>query len=443
MRRKPSVICMRLVIAGVLSLVWMGAGCGEKTTSVGKNLLTNPSFEDIVDGVPVGWEVRNVKGLETDIPATWGIDEEHRYDGQRSFFFQADEETRRFYMLTQEVEVNNIRRIRVRGAIRTLEAIRNSGQYPLSSFFLTFYDKDRNRFQSMRFYDQRTTNRLGTSDGWTVVDRTFRVPDNTRYVAFHCVFGMEGKIWFDDVSLDVPTDLPWVTSKTENFTFHWLAGSEYPEGSKDFQQELFDYYCSRLGISRTERPTVSTYFYPDSVTLFETVGTRMLKRSYWDEREIHSIYPVDDHEIIHIITKPYGILPLALTEGTAFYLIVNYKGRPILSIAQDLLKGDGLPYLDDILDPGNMRRMNPDVVAATAASFVGYLLELGGPNKFLELHREANAVKRPADFRKAFERVYDVPMEEAEEEWRTTLGRLDFSKTVPPKPDSAEVDHQP
>lgn len=442
MRKRTSVIGIGLVIVGVLPLIWLGAGCGEKTTPVQTNLLSNPSFEEIVDGVPVGWEVRNVKGLETDIPATWGVDEEHRYDGQRSFFFQADEEARRFYTLTQEVEVKNAKRIRIRAAMKTLETIRNNGQYPLASFTLTFYGENRNRFQSMRFYDQRTTTRLGTSDGWILEDRTFRIPDNTVLVGLHCVLGMEGKIWFDDLNLDIPPELPWITSESENFTFHWLAGSEYPEGSKEFQQELFDYYCGRLGIPRAERPMVSTFLYPDSVTLSKTVGTRMLKRSYWDEREVHSIFPVDDHEIIHIVTKPYGILPFALTEGTAFYLMVNYHGRPVLEIAQELLKEGRLPSLDDILNQARMRRMDPSIVGPAAASFVGYLMELGGPPRFLELHREANAAKGPKEFREGFERVYGVSMDEAEEEWRTTLGRLDFSNMVPPKPDSTETDQQ-
>jgi hypothetical protein len=153
-----------------------------------------------------------------------------------------------------------------------------------------------------------------------------------------------------------------------------------------------------------------------------------VKKSYWDEREVHSIYPVDDHEIIHIITKPYGVLPFALTEGTAFYMIKDYKGQPVLKVAQNLLKEEKLPALVAMLETGTMRRINPDVVAPAAASFVGYLMEIGGPQKFLDLHREANAAISPIEFDEAFKRVYGISAKTAEGEWIKLLGRLDFSK---------------
>lgn len=435
---------MGFMFALALAWVWLGAGCGEKQTPIEENLLTNASFEDAVDGVPVDWEVRTFKGMDTDIPASWGMDDRRAYDGQKSFYFQADEETRRFYTLTQRVEVKNVRRLRLRGAIKTLEVRRGRGQRPQANFALTVFDKDGNREQSVRFYDRRTRVRLGTSDEWILEEMTFRIPENVAYVDFHCVLGMEGQIWFDGVSLEVPRDLPWLTSESENFTFHWLAGSEYPDGSREFQQQLFDRYCYRLGIAKKDRPIILSYFYPDTATIFEAIGVKTDKKSYWDEREVHSIHPVDDHEIIHIITKPYGALPFALTEGTAFYLMVNYKGRPVLRLAQDLLKEGKLPELSVLFNRGTVARMNPDVVAPTAASFVGYLMETGGPKKFLELHRVANLAESAPQFAQAFEEVYGVDIEKAETEWRELLGRLDFSGTVPEEqePDTTKVNNE-
>ena len=74
-----------------------------------------------------------------------------------------------------------------------------------------------------------------------------------------------------------------------------------------------------------------------------------------------------------------------------------------------------------------MRRINPDLVAPAAASFVGYLIEMGGAAKFLDLHREANAVISPVEFATAFELVYGVSIVKVEADWIKLLGRLDFS----------------
>jgi hypothetical protein len=427
----------RLVRAGagavlpalILSLVIAGCGEGRKTAR-GKNLLKNASFEEVENGVPVGWEVHPFRGLETDIPAEWGVDEQNAHEGKRSFYFQAVGEARRFFVLTQSVDVRGVDHLRVRGAIRTLDIRRGGAQYPQSNFALTFYDKDGNRFGSQRFYDFKTQAHTGTSLEWIVEDRVVRIPANTARVEFHCALGMEGKMWYDDVSLEVPPDVPWLTEESKNFTFHWLAAKPYPEGSKEYQQALFDSYCTRLGIPETERPRIGSYLYPDSATLYEMVGDKSGKKSFWDDKEVHSIYPVDNHEIVHIITKPYGVLPFALTEGSAFYLMEDYGGRPVLQVAQQAQIDGHLPDLAVMVEQGSMVRINPDFVAPAAASFVGYLLEMYGPDKFLELHRTANAASSPAEFDKGFTEAYGFSAKQADEEWKALLRKLDFSKAA-------------
>jgi len=150
------------------------------------------------------------------------------------------------------------------------------------------------------------------------------------------------------------------------------------------------------------------------------------------------VYPVDDHEIIHIITKPYGVLPFAITEGTAFYLIGDYKGRPVLQVAQQILADGNLPRLAALLEQGAMVRINPEFVAPAAASFVGYLIEMYGPDKFLDLHRKANAASSPMEFEKGFQEVYGFSAAQAETEWTTLLRKLDFSGAA--RADSAAAD---
>ena len=430
MKRPQSVRIAAVLLSCLLVASLVIAGCGEKKTVRGKNLLTNASFEDVVSGVPVGWEIRPFRGLGTEIPAEWGIDEQQAYDGKRSFYFAAQPEARRFFVLTQTIELKGVERLRVRGAVRTFDVKRGGGQYPQSNFALTFYDKDGNRFESMRFYDLKTQARTGSSREWIVEDRIFRIPENTARVDFHCVLGMEGKMWYDALSLDVPVDIPWLTRETKNFTFHWLSGNEYPDGSVEFQQELFDNYCTRLGIAEAERPKIDTYFYPDSATLYATIGEKTLKKSFWDEREVHSVYPVDDHEIVHILTKPYGVLPFALTEGTAFYMMGDYRGRPVLQVAQEILQDGNLPDLAAMLEQGVMVRINPELVAPAAASFIGYLIEMYGPKKFLELHTQANAASSPTEFDEGFQRVYGFSAKKADAEWKALLRKLKFSGTA-------------
>ncbi len=81
-----------------------------------------------------------------------------------------------------------------------------------------------------------------------------------------------------------------------------------------------------------------------------------------------------------------------------------------------------------MVEQGAMVRINPEFVAPAAASFIGYLLEMYGPDKFLELHRTANAAASPPEFDKGFTEVYGFTAKQADEEWKALLRKLDFSK---------------
>lgn len=404
------------------------AGCSEKAVPRDTNLLKNGSFEKVDAGLPESWEINNFRGLSNMKAATYGIDDTLAYDGTRSFHFEADGDTRRFFMLSQEVAVKGARRVRVKLARKTIGLAAAGRQYPQANVALTYYRKDHSRFMSARFADVRTTLTLGTSDGWVVDDRVFLLPEGTEYVAVHCVLGMSGEIWFDDISLSIPTDLPWREKTGNPFVHHWLPERKYPENSIEFQQQLFEHYAARLGISREAWRRIDYYLYPDSAMMYHVLGTKKPVKVDYVRREIHSIDPVDDHEIVHLLTDPYGRLPRILGEGTAHYLLDDVDGKPVQPQAQELLRAGKIGPLGDYLDPVRSRFAEASVALPACASFVGFLLEFGGPEKFLELHRQADLVGSASAFPVAFEKAYGGSFAEAEAVWRRKLANADFSK---------------
>jgi hypothetical protein len=145
-------------------------------------------------------------------------------------------------------------------------------------------------------------------------------------------------------------------------------------------------------------------------------------------RDIHSVNPVDNHEIVHLLTDPYGTLPKTLSEGTAFYLMNDLQGEPIQPLAQRLLREGKLPTVPVLLSPRSIDQIDHTLLLAAAASFVGYLVEVGGQQPFLELHRETNVYAPYDAFAKSFEHVYGKRLEDADAAWRRTLDRADFSQ---------------
>ena len=111
MKRWRSHLCAFTLPAVSVSAVLLLAGCGEKQTPVGKNLITNGSFEEVVDGVPVGWRLERFRGLDSDVSVEWGVDEDRAYDGRRSFYFAAGPYARRFFVLVQTIGLAVVARL--------------------------------------------------------------------------------------------------------------------------------------------------------------------------------------------------------------------------------------------------------------------------------------------------------------------------------------------
>ena len=135
---------MLRIFVPALILAVLGWGCGPEQTPIDTNLLVNGSFESFVDDVPENWRVLNFRGLQQMKPATYGQSDSLAYDGASSFYFRGESDTKRFFLLSQEVQVNNVRRVRLRGVIRWSGLKENADQYAQANFAMSFLDEGRN-----------------------------------------------------------------------------------------------------------------------------------------------------------------------------------------------------------------------------------------------------------------------------------------------------------
>jgi hypothetical protein len=408
-----------LAAISVAAIVLAG-GCAKKQARYETNLIRNGSFEDGGNGgVPTGWKLEPFRGAEGDSEVKYGIDDATAADGKRSFYFSADPGTRRFYMLTQETEVpEDATHIRLKGSMQLQDVELRMDQHSQCNFLLTFYDKDHNRFQEMRVADKRTRLRTG-SQLWSEEDWSFRLPKGTRYVDVGCILGMNGEVWFDNISLIVPKPIPWETATTKNYVFHWLPGHPMPQGSQESQQAIFDAVTKKLDV--TTDVTINYFFYPDTTTIRSMLGLKGYQYVSWDDYEFHSINPNDNHEVIHFITDPVGRPPRSIAEGTAFWILDDWKGQTIDEAVGKLVKANALPSLRQLIDYNAMALLNVDQSMPAAASFVGFLVDRFGAKKLMDLYTAANGMNAYEGFAVAFERVYGIPAADVESAWHERL----------------------
>ncbi|NIM20331.1 MAG: hypothetical protein GTO51_08890 [Candidatus Latescibacteria bacterium] len=416
-----------LILATSISLFAMSLifACGEKGNRYDTNLLENPSFEEVKGELPRGWELAPFRGLEGEKEVDYGIDRETAYDGENSFYFEGNQQTKKWFALAQELEVDGITHVRLRGALRLEEVGRTRGQYARCNFLLAFFDENHRRFQEMRFADKGTEARAGTTE-WIVENRTFRVPRHTRYIKVYCILGMSGKVWFDDLSLEIPRPAPWLHTATRNFDFYWLAERPFPPRAMEKQQSLYEEYCRRLGVTSDAR--ISYYLYPDSSTIKRMLSLKGVFYISWDDQEIHTIQPYEDHEIIHIITDPFGTPPRSICEGTVFYLQGGFRGKPLHPVARQFLAEKKLPSLTSLIDYNRFVFLPSSLSLPSIGSFVAFIVETWGMERLIELYRAAKGANAYLTFGPSFERVYGVSAGEAETRWRQFLARGAFAE---------------
>jgi len=409
----------------LFSLVFVLAGCGEKQTPYNTNLLKNGSFEAVRDGMPRDWTLADFRGLEGDSEAQYGVDNQTAADGLNSWYFQADPGTRKFSVLTQEVEVRDITHVRLNAWMQLESVMRGADQFAQCNYLLTFFDENHNRFQELRFADKRTRLQTGTIP-WYQENHTFRVPKGTRYVAVSCILGSDGKAWFDKVELSVPEALDWQTLKTKNFAFYWLNERPFPAGSVENQQKMFDYYAGRLGIESDIE--IGFYLYPDTAKIRNVLSLKGHQYISWDDYEIHSINPNENHEIVHLITDVYGVPPKAIAEGTVFWLHGNWLGNPVDKVCAMYLANGTLPPLKQLIDYNRFAATDFRLSMPAATSFVGFIVERWGTERLIELYKAIGGVNAYDPFSKLFEKVYGIACADVEEQWHLVLSKIDIEE---------------
>ena len=229
-----------------------------------------------------------------------------------------------------------------------------------------------------------------------------------------------------------------------------------------YETEHFDIYCYKGSLAERELATIkhlreSAYrqisdllqvnydrkirlvFYPDGETKKQEIGHQ--GDGYAFANNIVEVYNeqirLDPfHELTHILASKLGNPPAIFNEGFAVYMserlgadALKYLGSPGKTIdrtTQEYLRDGKLINLEELIkfteigsEKSNWRISYPE-----AASFVKYLIETYGIEKFRKAYQQtkssddANEVRKNADI---LMRIYGKPLAEIEREWLAKL----------------------
>ncbi len=216
-----------------------------------------------------------------------------------------------------------------------------------------------------------------------------------------------------------------VTLETEHHSFHVSPG----DGVESDWQESFHAWATReIGLSSV--PTIQYYKYLNRSHLDALTG---LPGNAWADPvtfSIHTIWPTDNHEVVHLYASRFGSPTALFSEGFAVAhqvnpvtgdLVPKWSSVPVHTWARRFRREGRLIGIAELLESSDFRRFDDNVTYPEAGSFIRYLIDEYGLDKMLELFRNGSPHQTDSEVRSIFSAIYGFSVETAEEGWKVFI----------------------
>ena len=216
--------------------------------------------------------------------------------------------------------------------------------------------------------------------------------------------------------------------ETEAFLFRSVPGDSI---EVDRQLAYHAWAQRELGITAARRITYNKYF--SRAHMGEVIGVS--NTNAWAEAPayaIHTIWPYDNHECVHLYASTLGMPVSLLTEGLAVALQTNpiannfvprWSGTFVHDLARTFRTDGRLVPLDQMLQTSQFYSQDLNVVYPEAGSFARFLIDAYGLATFKDLYGRVASNDVEATVAAKFASVYGKSVGELEAEWWALLDR--------------------
>jgi hypothetical protein len=146
---------------------------------------------------------------------------------------------------------------------------------------------------------------------------------------------------------------------------------------------------------------------------------------------VHSIWPYDPHEAVHVYSALVGRPPDSFNEGLAVALAVDplrgdftplWNNQPVHEVARGLKASGQLAALASWVETAAFRRVPEQQGYPQAGSFVLQLIDTRGIGPLLQFFAASRRDDSLGALRASFQAAYGVTLEDAEGRWLEFLG---------------------
>lgn len=222
--------------------------------------------------------------------------------------------------------------------------------------------------------------------------------------------------------------LPLVSEST-HYDYHYAPGDTVDSA---WQETYHQWATARLGVQLPRK--IGYYKYRSRQEMGDYTGTYNTN-AYADpvRLEIHTLWSTDNHEVVHLFMSTFGQDPALFAEGVAVAFQTDptkgtfdsvFNGEEVHHAARRYLQsGELVLPLDRIIETKGFRAISDStLVYREAGSFVRFLIDMYGLDRFLALYRSATGPDDAADtVKRHFQSAMGLTFEEAESAWLSML----------------------
>ena len=219
-----------------------------------------------------------------------------------------------------------------------------------------------------------------------------------------------------------------VATESASFRYHHAAGDRV---DADWQESYHQWAISRLGVQLPQK--IEYFKYQSRQDMGDHTG-HYNTNGFAEPAlfEIHTLWSIDNHEVVHIYTALVGRPSDFFNEGIAVAFQTNpatsqfesvFNGLEVHQACRQYLQSGTLVVpLDRVMATDGFRAVSDQTLSyRQAGSFMRFVLDRYGIPRTLDFFRASSRTDNVATIKARFQAAFGVPIETAESDWLAML----------------------
>jgi hypothetical protein len=215
--------------------------------------------------------------------------------------------------------------------------------------------------------------------------------------------------------------------ETSSISFRFSPGDSISSSDADWQQQYHDWATAQLGVTLPGKVRYNKYRDNGQMNAVTGRGCCFAEPG---TLTVHTIYPRDNHETVHVYSNRLGSPTNFLSEGLAVAFQVSpasgdftprWNGAPLHAHARAFRQGGQLIAIADMLTTDQFRSHADTISYPEAGSFAWFLIDTYGLDRYLAQFPGSNPMDSASRIRSTFQSAFGFSIERAEAEWHAML----------------------